>query len=535
MIGYSTKSSTRVWQQGQAMIFALVFTAAAGLMSLLLFNSGLLANTKTRLQNAADAAAYSASVLQARDHNFSAYTNRAMVANQVAVAQIVSLKSFIEDAKATGDRMGEALLTFERQVFPTSAPIWDNTLNNTVPAVSLLNQGFASSASDLVTGLDQLIDLHMKAQDLHHGATAIDMMLVATEVIQKNDALAQMSNGNFSVGNLTMQVNDWQSYTKQHSANDSSAEADRFADVVVSENTTDSFIRNRGSVPVPSWLSGPANGVQPATCLLNQPANSVAYTGMSTTWFNFYHAGGTILSSDKKKWEALDATQGSGGWFCIYSTCTYYVGISVIVLPTCTNGGPLIDIGGSGGGLAGNGSDYGDSSGYKNNPNTSVHYGWALYSPAALPANIRYGDGPGSSLDSNGGLQNYYRDINDPTTKTPKNQTPEENGGAAPITIEVERPANTLRTASNFLPNSNIIRLDDQLASNTMRAMASAHAYFYRSKTDDGFTRSGWARNPYKKEDEKAELENLFSPYWQSRLTDISIPERNGSQQEQMN
>ena len=66
---------------------------------------------KIKLQNTADAAAYSAAVLQARDYNFAAYTNRAMVANQVTVAQAVSLRSWIDDLDNTYTRTG-----------PTSTP-----------------------------------------------------------------------------------------------------------------------------------------------------------------------------------------------------------------------------------------------------------------------------------------------------------------------------------------------------------------------------------------------------------------------------
>jgi len=83
-------------QAGQATAFTLVFGAVAALIALLLFNSGMLANAKTRLQNAADAGAYSAALLQARDHNFAAYTNRSVVSNQVAVVQLVSLKPYHE-------------------------------------------------------------------------------------------------------------------------------------------------------------------------------------------------------------------------------------------------------------------------------------------------------------------------------------------------------------------------------------------------------------------------------------------------------
>jgi len=59
-----------------------------------LYKAGKLTSTKMRLQNAADAAAYSAAVVEARDLNFAAYINRAMIANEVAIGQMVGLHSW---------------------------------------------------------------------------------------------------------------------------------------------------------------------------------------------------------------------------------------------------------------------------------------------------------------------------------------------------------------------------------------------------------------------------------------------------------
>ena len=56
--------------------------------------AGSAVNEKQRLANAADAAALSAAVWQARALNFDAYTNRAIVANEAALAQSVSLRSW---------------------------------------------------------------------------------------------------------------------------------------------------------------------------------------------------------------------------------------------------------------------------------------------------------------------------------------------------------------------------------------------------------------------------------------------------------
>ena len=81
-------------QAGQALAFLLMVMAALLGGLLFVFDSGQVVAAKVRLLGAADAAAYSAAVWQARSLNFQSYMNRAIVANEVAIAQLVSLQSW---------------------------------------------------------------------------------------------------------------------------------------------------------------------------------------------------------------------------------------------------------------------------------------------------------------------------------------------------------------------------------------------------------------------------------------------------------
>ncbi len=90
-------------QSGQALIYG-IFVSLGGLASLFfLFNVGQLSSEKTKLVNTADAVAYSAGVMHARALNFDAYTNRAMMANEVTIAQMVSMSSWIQYSQAHVD------------------------------------------------------------------------------------------------------------------------------------------------------------------------------------------------------------------------------------------------------------------------------------------------------------------------------------------------------------------------------------------------------------------------------------------------
>ena len=81
-------------QRGQSSVFVIVFLGITILSLVFLYKAGKLTSEKMELQNAADGVAYSVAILEARDLNFMAYTNRAMVANEVAIGQAVGLASW---------------------------------------------------------------------------------------------------------------------------------------------------------------------------------------------------------------------------------------------------------------------------------------------------------------------------------------------------------------------------------------------------------------------------------------------------------
>jgi hypothetical protein len=85
---------TRRPHSGQALVVMLSFMAVLSAGFVLVFNVGQVVNDKIKLTNAADAAAYSAALWEARSLNYQAYLNRAIVANEVATAQLVSLRSW---------------------------------------------------------------------------------------------------------------------------------------------------------------------------------------------------------------------------------------------------------------------------------------------------------------------------------------------------------------------------------------------------------------------------------------------------------
>ena len=99
------------------MIFGLLFLAAVLMALLSLYNKGQLIKNRVQLENAADATVYSQAKLSARSQNFTAYTNRAMVANEVSIGQMVALLSWANHYKNVG-----AFVKYPAYNFPVAPP-----------------------------------------------------------------------------------------------------------------------------------------------------------------------------------------------------------------------------------------------------------------------------------------------------------------------------------------------------------------------------------------------------------------------------
>jgi hypothetical protein len=92
-------------QCGQALVLGIFFLLAGLAGTYFLFNTGQVITEKSRLVTAADAVAYGAGVMQARALNFDAYGNRALVANEVLIAQMVSLSSWSQYVKTHAENL----------------------------------------------------------------------------------------------------------------------------------------------------------------------------------------------------------------------------------------------------------------------------------------------------------------------------------------------------------------------------------------------------------------------------------------------
>jgi hypothetical protein len=486
-------------QAGQALVPALLFLLMGGIGLYVAFGSFQMTSAKIKLQNTADAAAYSAAVLQARDYNFSAYTNRAMVANQVSAAQVVALKSWIDELDNTymGNPDTEQLVTAfadhpalwrtpnalaRRDIAPVRA-----TLDALLPAVAMGVGNITRALSD--------------AQTHYHAAIFAAVPDIADDVARRNQPDTHVTSGYFASSRNAAQLAAWRTYTSIVAPAGALA-GDGFADVVTDPQTLDGFVKQRVS----------SRSVAPNFQQLDDSSSHCAGGGRIA--IRVAHVGGTQLRSDKKGWQSIDAS-------------TAHITI------TCVD--TYDAIAGHGG------SANGDVSGYMTHPPFVAWSDWKGYGgyvnfgdpdstqpgmnvPAAMAE--RFTKGPGDSLDAaNGGLLPYQDIANAPLASE-----------APRITIEVERMAGTL-TKTPGLGGAGRMQVDGGSADGVLRVLASAHARFARPSAQVLTDRLAGAlldADAWPRADGKTEYPSTFSPYWEASLAPASAEERAAAQAAQM-
>jgi len=262
-------------QRGQALVLALVLVFAGLLGLFFMFSTGQVSASKQRLTNAADAAAYSAALWRARVLNFHAYANRAIVAQEVAVAQAVTLVSwskYFERFTANA----ETLAT----VYPPAAPVLSAAASVAGTARELTERTAADeiaarAAPDV--GYKSLLQRSQEALQL--AADTFGLGAVANEVARANDpgffAFALGDSGSFG------------RFTRRYESDD---ERRRLLAVVT--GSLDPFV------------AGPRSD---DLRLLLLPSSCFGTTTNVNRWFQWWRKrGGTVMTPDLERWQAAD-------------------------------------------------------------------------------------------------------------------------------------------------------------------------------------------------------------------------------------
>lgn len=172
---------------GQALVPALGFAAVLAVLLLWLADGGQRINDKIRLHNAADAAAYSAAQWQVRALNYQAYTNRAIVANEVAIAQSVSLRSWSQYLQQTLT----STAAVGRLVPPAAA-----TLQALSRGWSSVNRGLQLSLPPAEAALSHWnVDVLAQSQAVAHQQALVGAAALVPQVAKAHDPRIEVGGG----------------------------------------------------------------------------------------------------------------------------------------------------------------------------------------------------------------------------------------------------------------------------------------------------------------------------------------------------
>jgi hypothetical protein len=262
-------------QRGQALVLALVLMFAGLLGLFFMFGTGQVSAAKQRLNTAADAAAYSAAAWRARVLNFHAYSNRAIVAQEVAVAQAVTLTSWAKyfERFATNARMLAA-------VYPPAAPVLSAAASVAGNARDLTERTAADEIeARAAPGVGYKALLQRSQEALQLSADAFGLGAVANEIARANDP----GFFAFALGD----AGAFQRFTRRHESDD---ERRRLLGVVT--ESLDPFVK------------GPRGD---DLRLLLLPSSCFGTTGSVDRWFRWWRKrGGTAMTPDLERWEAVD-------------------------------------------------------------------------------------------------------------------------------------------------------------------------------------------------------------------------------------
>lgn len=208
-------------QKGQSIPLGIALFLVLGLMSIVLFNTGQTVSDKSRLVNTADSAVYSGLLWQARAMNFQAYTNRAMVANQVAMAQAVSINSWSGYIAKAGENLD---LAFG----------WIPYVGVVTKIIYNLSKGIDTILNPISKGMLSVVNAVNAslsvAQEAMYYAAFVSTPDVVNSVVKSNEPEHQKFKWAtaFSVVNVGLNWKEWNDFTESSDVHQDLAETERF-------------------------------------------------------------------------------------------------------------------------------------------------------------------------------------------------------------------------------------------------------------------------------------------------------------------
>jgi hypothetical protein len=217
----------RTTERGQALPLAMVLLVAVAAIVFFMFNSGQLVQEKIRLTNTADAVAYSAGVYEARVLNYDAYTNRAIIANEIAIGQAVGLASWAKYVSTAA-----ANISPWANLIPYVGAIISQALDAASEIADYITYAFAAAVTLHDGAMYALKSSQLAVHGPANSVALASRWVVMREVARKNDPDV--------VVDMLPLGDDFSAFTQRYESKD---ERKRMGQVV--QDSRDAFLRSR--------------------------------------------------------------------------------------------------------------------------------------------------------------------------------------------------------------------------------------------------------------------------------------------------
>ena len=171
------------------LLMFLIFLLPMTMVTMSIFNIGVAASEKIKVQDAADNAAYSAATWEARYMNLTAYINRAMVANYDAIATLVGVWSSIDAIDGFVDFAKDVLDVFFG-VGEVLEPVHD-VMHIANEVISNVVGGNLDTNPRLASVIEEYTNLLSEAQDLIYYADQLGRPTLIQKIAGGVDANIQ--------------------------------------------------------------------------------------------------------------------------------------------------------------------------------------------------------------------------------------------------------------------------------------------------------------------------------------------------------
>lgn len=506
-------------QRGQALILTVVCLLVLCAAFFVVFDTGQVVTRKVQLVNAADAAAYSVAIEQARALNTAAYLNRAQVANQVLVAQIVGLQSYGVYIDSSAGRWSRYISYLD----------WIPYVGEVAAEVSSALKEVQQAIAEVLPGTNKVADLAVNALNVLNGAysgaqkSIFDAFAGQAEITTVSGVIKVNTLDAGGAGNA-----------KIPAAGQALLAAQLYEFAGLPGPDLPGVEANKGYTThyeIPQMRGGVGgvrrNWAGDRVASVMMQARDGFSKNRTASLGPLKKAGATDLV-DYNRWVAVDTSKFDLDLWLFSIKFTTGMAAAAALPNGNFSSRSIIKPGirltkGSGGGPG----DYRPGHGYGwDSPYDQGHtdpYDGALglvKDVAGDPADRSYtGMSPQQvswmpmrSSRIRSGLQDYD-DVAPGKAVEPYRVSTSDSSDVGPIfTVFVQQPTSSVRTGSNIGMEHGDLKLKDKGIGDAMSAVSSAQVYYDRPM------------DLFKREDRKQELGNLFEPYWQVRLVETPVP-----------